>query len=288
MFHTDRSDPLLTAPPLIDAAGGGVWLAPLDGAETEDKPFRDALAKALARREVPAGVESAGPRGAKLFGAAAPATHEGGGYVDVWWRLEGPDGALRDAFSVRAPLDFRVERPETKVAIDEVAARVADMLGPPPVEKAVARAIPFAAPPAETEGFEDGRPLARAMAAALGLRGLQPSEDKDAVAFVRAKASVEPATEAKGVVRVKIRWAVETRDGTEVGAADQQNLLPEAAAVDGLAPIAAEAAAAAAPAVAGLIRIAAKIAAEADAAAPVDGAADAGEKQGGPKPAGAL
>jgi len=259
VFRSDRDSPLQQPPPLSDAAGGGLWIAPMAGAQAPTDLFRRALMQALLKREVPAGVDSAGPRGARLLGAAGPATYEGRGYVEVWWRLEGADGALWDAFSTAVPLDFRTERPETRQAIEEVAGRIGDLLGPPPAAVAAARPpIPVAVLPAETSGFEDGLPLARAMAAALGAKGVQPGGYEGAVALIRARASVEPANAQPGQVLVKIRWAVETPDGREIGAADQKNIIPEAEAANSLAGIAADAAGAAVDAVAGLIRIAAK------------------------------
>lgn len=166
VFDTDHESPLLQAPPLGDAAGGGVWIGPIAGApEPAGDDFRKALAKALIARDVAAGLESAGPLSARLSAAAAPATHAGRGYVDVWWRLEGADGALWDAFSAATPLDFRVERPETRATIDQIALRLEAFLSPPQAAEAAPEApLRIAVPPAETDGFEDGAPLASALA----------------------------------------------------------------------------------------------------------------------------
>ncbi len=255
VFRADRSDPLLTAPPLTEAVTGGVWIAPVPGIQAE--PFRRALANALVRRDVPAGLDSVGPGGARLLATPAPATHAGRGYVRVDWRLERVDGTVLDAFAVATPLDFRIERPETKAAIAKVADRLAVVLGAPPPE-AIARTIVVAVPPARTDGFADGGPLARAMATALATEGFQPGAAEAAGAIVRASARVRPATGQEGVVVVTIRWAVVTPDGREVGAADQENLLPAALAANGLQAIAADAATAAVQSVAGLVRLAAK------------------------------
>jgi hypothetical protein len=259
VFRSDHSNPLLEAPPLGEVAGGGVWIAPIAGATAKTETFRRALAKALLKREVPVGLDSAGPRGARLLAVAAPATYEGRGYVDIWWRLEGADGALWDAFVIATPLDYRIERPETQVAVAEIADRLGDMLGPPPPAKAaVVERIMVAIPIAETTGFEDGKPLARAMAAALGARGFQPSPLEGAKAIVKITAKVEPTAAQKNSVFVTIRWAVETLDGKEVGAAEQKNILPDTAVGDGLEAIAGDAAGAAAQSITGLIRLAVK------------------------------
>lgn len=255
VFRADRSSDLLTAPPLSQEAGGGVWIAPIAGAPAA--AFRRSLAQALVARNVPAGLEEAGPLSLVLDGTPGRPVHAGRGYVDVVWRLTGPDGAVLDAFVEPAPLDFRMERPETRAAVDRVAARLAARLARP--DRPAAPANPtVAVPPARTEGFEDGGPLARAMTAALAARGFRPDGEAAAAAVVRATASVAPAPGQDDAVLVTIRWAVTTPDGREVGAADQQNLLPAALAGDGLAAIAADAAAAAAGSVARLVRLAAQ------------------------------
>lgn len=258
VFRSDRSSPLLDAPPLQQAAGGGLWVAPISGAEAETEGFRRELAKALVARDVPAGVDRPGPRSLVLASTAGTPTAAGRGFVDVAWRLTGPDGGVLDDFIGRAPLDFRVERPETKAAVAAIADRMAGLLAPP--DQAVAdTAIAVAVPPAETQGFEDGAPLARAMTAALAGQGFRVAAAPEAAtAVVRASASVTPTPERPGLAAVAIRWAVTTPDGREVGAADQKNFLPKELAGDGLAAIAADAAAAAAESVAGLIRLAAR------------------------------
>ena len=262
VFRSDRSDPLQTPPPLSDAAGGGLWIAPLSGAPAETDSFRAALQRALLDLEVPAGLDSAGPRGARLLAAVAPATYEGRGYVDVWWRLEGADGALWDAFSVPTPLDFRIERPETKDAIREIATRIGDQLGPPPPAVAAKQGpIPVAVLPAVGVGIEDGVPLSRAMAVALTRKGVLPGQMEPAVAIVKVQASIGPATGQPQNALVKIRWAVESLDGREIGAADQKNVLPREQLGQNLTGIAVDAAGAAVDAIAGLIRIAARNAA---------------------------
>ncbi len=258
VFRGDHSDALLTAPPLAQAAGGGLWVAPMFGAPAETAPdaelVRQLIVQGLVRREVPAGLDAAGSRAARLYGSVGEATPAGRGYVDVWWRLEGPDGALWDAFAVPTPLDFRTERPETQAAVAEVVDRLADMLGPAPVRAATVARIPIHVRPAVTTGFEDGRPLARAMTVALGRRGFQPGDLAGAEAIVQATASIEPAPGQPDAVFVRIRWAVLSPEGVELGAADQANVLPKTATADGLTAIAAEAADAAAGGVAAVIR----------------------------------
>lgn len=262
VFHTDKNSELLKAPPLQDSAIGGIWIGPITGATADASAFRRRLARALVKREVAAGTEVAGAYSAKLLSAAAPATFDGRGYVDVWWRLEGPDGTIWDAFAVKTPLDFRVERGETLTAINTVAARLAGILGPPPTPAQTNRAIIVAVPPAKTKGFEDGGPLARAMAAQLAAKGLQPGPIAGAHAIIRIQAAIA-SVKASGqeAVRVRIRWAVVTPDGKEIGAADQKNLLPLDSIDAGLASIAPTAAAAAVDAIARLVGVAARQAA---------------------------
>lgn len=252
VFRADRADPLLAAPPLTQTVGAGVWVGPVAGEAGE--PFRHALAQALLRRDVPAGFDSVGALGARLTAAPGVPTHAGAGYVDVAWRLERADGVLLDAFVVPTPLDYRIERPETKAAIGQVADRLARIVGPKQAPQA-AGAIVVAVPPAETKGFEDGGPLARAMASALVVQGFQPDVADAATAVVRARAEATPAGD--GAVRIAIRWAVLDRAGREVGAAEQANVLPAELARNGFAAIAADAAAAASESVAGLVRLAA-------------------------------
>lgn len=258
VFRSDRSSPLLDAPPLHQAAGGGLWVAPINGAEAETEAFRRALAKALVARDVPAGVDTPGPRSLVLASAVGAPTAAGRGFVDVAWRLTGPDGGVLDDFIGRAPLDFRVERPETRAAVAAIADRMAGMLAPPDRGGEVGP-VAVAVPLAETVGFDDGAPLARAMTAALAAKGFQVAGAPEAAgAVVRVRASIAPTPERPGLVAVAIRWAVVTPDGREIGAADQKNFLPEELAGDGLSAIAADAAAAAADSVAGLIRLAAQ------------------------------
>lgn len=258
VFRSDRSSDLLTAPPLTQVAGGGLWVAPVTGADAEAEAFRKALARSLVERDVPAGLDRPGPRSLVLAATAGRPTHAGGGYVDIAWRLTGPDGAVLDDFFGRAPLDFRVERPETQAALIAVADRMARLLAPPQAAAPPPPTVVWT-PPAETEGFADGGPLARAMATALVERGFRPATGvSGAGAVVRAKAVVAPAPGQPDAVAVTIRWAVETPDGREMGAADQSNLLPAEFAKDGLSAIAPMAAAAAADSVADLIRLAAE------------------------------
>lgn len=274
VFETDKESPLLTAPPLTAAAPSGVWIAPIKAPPPHDgdgvTSFRRALARALLRRNIAAGIDSFGPGSLKLLSAVQPATHAGGGYVDVIWRLEGPDGLVGDGFIVATPLDFRTERPQTLAAINEVAERLTAYLNPPAPERRADRIV-VATPPAKTVGFEDGAPLARAMAAALGARGFQPGDPEAAQATVQAAARIRPLEGRKDLVLVEIRWAVLAKDGRVVGVAEQANPTPVELTQDGLSAIAADAAAAAVESVAGLVRLAAKPPSTGDGAAKGDG-----------------
>lgn len=255
VFRSDRNDPLLTAPPLTEPIAAGIYVAPVPGVEAE--PFRRAVAEALTARKVAAGVDSVGALGAVLSATPGEPTAAGQGYVNVIWRLERADGVLMDTFQAPTPLDFRVERPETQAIINAMADRLAAKLGPRESPAEPVRIL-VAVPPAATEGFEDGGPLARAMATALAARGFQPSAAGEAAATVRAHARATPAAGAPNMAEITIRWAVVDQRGVEVGAADQKNAVPKVLVEDGLAAIAADAAAAAVDSVAGLVRLAAK------------------------------
>lgn len=254
VFRSDRSDPLLTAPPLLARAAGGVWVGPIAGEDA--LPFRGAVAAALVERNVPAGLAPPGDRALRLAATPGRARAEARGYVDVVWRLTDAAGAVIDGFTVPTPLDFRIERPETQQAIAAVADRIAATLGPPKV--AAAAAATFAVVPATTEGFEDGQPLARAMTLALAQAGFAPTAPASAAAIVRPAARVEIVEGEPDVRFVRIRWTVVRRGGGEAGAVDQENFAPEPLTRAGLAGLAADAAAAAVESVAGLIRLAAK------------------------------
>lgn len=256
VFRSDRSSELLTAPPLQETAIGGVYIAPVAGSSADSLPFRRRLAQALVSQNVAAGVDVVGAYSAKLLSAAAPATFEGKGYVDVWWRLEGPDGAIWDAFSVSTPLDFRVERPETIHVLNTIAARVIEILGPAaPVPEQKEPAIIIAVPPAKTEGFEDGGPLARAMAAQLAAKGFQPGTIQEAAAIIYARAGVR-SVNASGLeaAAIQIRWTVVDRNGVVIGTVNQNNQVPLTSIDAGLASIAPDAAGAAVDAVAALAK----------------------------------
>lgn len=255
VFRSDRNSELLTAPPLQETAIGGLYIAPVAGSNADSLAFRRHLARVLVSQNVAAGVDVAGVYSAKLLSAAAPATFEGKGYVDVWWRLEGPDGAIWDAFAISTPLDFRVERPETTHVLNTVAARVIDILGPAaPIPERQAPAIIVAVPPAKTEGFEDGGPLARAMAAQLAAKGFQPGTVEEAAAIIYARAGVR-GVKAGGqeAAAIQIRWTVVDSDGVVLGTVNQNNQVLLTAIDAGLASIAPDAAGAAVDAVADLV-----------------------------------
>jgi|GEM_PF-2160675 hypothetical protein len=256
VFRSDRNSELLTAPPLQETAIGGIFIAPVENANADSLAFRRRLARALVQQDVAAGIDVAGAYSAKLLSAAAPANFDGKGYVDVWWRLEGPDGAIWDAFSIPTPLDFRVERGETIAVINAITARVVDILGPvePPPQQAMAPLV-VAIPPAKTQGFEDGGPLSRAMAAQLAARGMQPGEADAANAVIHVRAAIEPVKAGgQETVQIQIRWTVVDKAGLVLGTVNQKNQAPLAAIDAGLTTMAPDAAGAAADAVADLVR----------------------------------
>jgi hypothetical protein len=256
VFRTDRNSELLTAPPLQETAISGIFIPPIENANADNLAFRRRLARSLVQQEVAAGIDVAGAYSAKLLSAAAPATFDGKGYVDVWWRLEGPDGAIWDAFSIPTPLDFRMERGETVAVINAITARVVDILGPvePPPQQAIAPLV-VAIPPAKTQGFEDGGPLSRAMAAQLAARGMQPGEEGAANAVIHGRAAIQPVKAGgQETVQIQIRWTVVDKAGLVLGTVNQKNQTPLAAIDAGLAAMAPDAAGAAADAVADLVR----------------------------------
>lgn len=255
VFRADRESDLLTAPPLTTPAGGGVWVGPVAG--DLDGGFRRALAAALVARAVPAGTERLGPLSLTLTAAPQPARPDGGGYRAVLWSLHDRDGGEIESFFAAVPLDFRLERPETKAAIAVVADRLARRLAEPDRTPTTVDALVVAAPPAATEGFDDGGPLARAIMAALALKGFQPGSTSVAVAIVKTAARVTPVADDPKTAIVAIRWAVVDAAGQQVGFVDQENVIPVEFTEDGLVAIAADAAAAAAPAIADLVRRAA-------------------------------
>ncbi len=256
VFRSDRNSELLTAPPLQETAIGGIFIAPITSANADDLAFRQRLARALVQQNVAAGIDSAGAYSAKLLSAAAPATFDGRGYVDVWWRLEGPDGAIWDAFSIPTPLDFREERGETIAVINAITARVVDILGPAALAPQPAEApIIVAIPPAKTQGFEDGGPLARAMAAQLAAKGFQPGETDGANVTIHVRAAISPLKAGgQEAVLIQIRWTVVDEAGLVLGTVNQKNQAPLTAVDAGLASMAPAAAGAAADAVADLVR----------------------------------
>ena len=256
VFRTDRNSELLTAPPLQETAIGGIFIAPIENANADNLAFRQSLARSLVQQEVAAGIDVAGAYSAKLLSAAAPATFDGKGYVDVWWRLEDPDGAIWDAFSIPTPLDFRVERGETIAVINAITARVVDILGPAALAPQQAEApVIVAIPPAKTQGFEEGGPLARAMAAQLAARGMQPGTADAASATIHVRAAITPVKAGgQEIVQIQIRWTVVDEDGLVLGTVNQKNQAPLAAIDAGLVTMAPDAAGAAADAVAELVR----------------------------------
>ena len=256
VFRTDRNSKLLAAPPLQETAIGGIFIAPVENANADSLAFRRRLARSLGQQEVAAGIDVAGTYSAKLLSAAAPAALDGKGYVDVWWRLEGPDGAIWDAFSTPTPLDFRVERGETITVINAITARVVYIMRP--FEPAPRQAIPplvVAVPPAKTQGFDDGGPLSRAMAAQLAARGMQPGEKDAANAVIHAHAAIERVKAGdQKTVQIQIRWTVVDKAGLVLGIVNQKNKASLATINAGLAALAPDAAGAAADAVADLVR----------------------------------
>ena len=258
VFRTDRNSELLTAPPLQDTAIGGIFITPVENAMADSLAFRQRLARSLAQQQVAAGIDVAGTYSAKLLSAAAPATFDGKGYVEIWWRLEGPDGAIWDAFSIPTPLDFRVERSETIAVINAITARIVDILGPvkPPPQRAIASLI-VAIPPAKTQGFEDGGPLSRAMAAQLAARGMQAGEEEAANVVIHVRAAIEPLKAGgQETVQIQIRWTVVDETGLVLGTVNQKNQAPLTSIDAGLAAMAPDAAGAAVDAVADLVRTA--------------------------------
>jgi len=256
VFRTDRNSELLTAPPLQETAIGGIFITPVENAMADSLAFRRRLARSLVQQQVAAGIDVAGSYSAKLLSAAAPATFDGKGYVDIWWRLEGPDGAIWDAFSIPTPLDFRVERSETIAVINAITARIVDILGPvePPPQQAVDSLI-VAIPPAKTQGFEDGGPLSQAMAAQLAARGMQPGEEDAANVVIHVRAAIEPLKAGgQETIQIQIRWTVVDEAGLVLGTVNQKNQAPLTAIDAGLAAMAPDAAGAAADAVADLVR----------------------------------
>lgn len=256
VFRADRESDLLTAPPLTTPSGGGVWVGPVAGDPAGE--FRQALAAALVARSVPAGFERLGPLTLALTAAPQPPRPDGGGYRDVLWSLHDYDGGEIESFFAAVPLDYRLERPETKAAIAAIADRLARRLAEPDRTPPAVDALVVAAPPAETDGFDDGGPLARAIMTALALKGFQPGPTTAAVAIVKIGARVTPVADDPKTAIVAIRWAVVDAMGQQVGFVDQENAIPIEFAENGLAAIAADAAGAAAPAVADLIRRAAR------------------------------
>lgn len=252
VFRADKESSLLTAPPLTSAAGSGVWVGPVEG--DEDGRFRKAVAAALVARAVPAGVDRAGPLTLYLTAAPQPPTADGAGFREVLWSLQDRDGAEIDRFAASTPLDYRVERPETKVAIASVADRLASLLATPDRAAVAENGIAVAVPRAATEGFANGGPLSRAMTAALAERGFRPGAAEKALAVVRVAARATLATDDPATAFIAIRWAVIDVAGKQIGFVDQENAVPSVFLEDGLAVIAADAAAAAAPAVADLIQ----------------------------------
>jgi hypothetical protein len=244
------------SPVLTPRDGAGVVVAPVAGAPA----LAEAIASALRDAEIPASTAGDGNKGSYHLFAATSEQPQGAGRssVIVAWELHAAGGKRvgQGTADVEAPSDGWRQGDETLVrdVANKAAPAIAQLVQDEP-PKAVAVAEPLLAVRSVSGAPGDGgRALPRAMDFALRrvhVAIAEKADDRESFVLT-GKVQLSPPT--AGRQHVKVSWALQRADGSEIGEVSQENAVP-AGSLDGpWGDIAFAVANAAAPGVAQLIQ----------------------------------
>jgi hypothetical protein len=221
-------------------------------------PLAEAMAAALRDKEIPASTAGDGNKGSYHLIAAGRGKSLGDGRSEIAlaWELRGADGQPLGHGTTEAEAPSGQWQEGDATVLSALAAKAA-----PAIAKLMQDEPPRAAKVAEPRlrlsevtgaPGDGGRALTRAMDFALRRVHIAIAEKPEDDSFVLL-GKVEMSPPADGTQQVKVRWALLSADGHEIGKIDQQNAVPAGSLDGNWGEVALAVANAAAPGVAQLI-----------------------------------